>query len=179
MATKEPIGLILPGQTRYGDGSTNALYPHVAALPITYTISISKYASALPITYTLQKAHTASLLIYYLVTPVGDFAINGDSTIIRPDRITYTPRPVSARTLLGSPLLQGYQSMTWTYSVLRWSEFQQIIQYYNPLSPTVVLTYPDQNGTWMQKSVVMHPPNYGDMTIGQVVVDVALTFTRI
>lgn len=173
-----PLGQLLYGQARYGDGSTVSLLPRLNALSISYVISPSKYTVPLGITYTVEYGNTTPLLIYYLITPPSNFAINGDGSIIRPDRITYTPRPVTARTLLGGPYLQGYRTVTWSYTVLQWTEFQQIISHYDPTNPVVTLTYPDETGTWVQRSVVMHPPQYGDMT-NFIISNVILSFTRI
>lgn len=175
----EPIGLGLLGQSRYGDQSTVQLIPHRASLGLSYSITASKYSLGLGLSYTLQRPNTGPLLLYYLITPPSNFALNGDGSIIRPDQITYQPRTVAARTLLGGPLLQGYASMSWQYSVLQWSEFSQLVSFYNAANPVVRVTYPDEQGTWVQKSAVMHPPTYGTMTMGKVVIGVSFTFTRL
>lgn len=152
------------GLSRFGDGLRVSLTPKKQALGISYTITPSKYAAPLAISYTIQKPNCAPLLIYYLISPPSAFSINGDGAIIRPDQINYGPRPIVGRTLLAAPLLQGYETMTWSYAVLAWSEFQRIIAHYNPNSPIVTLVYPDGTGTWVQRQVVMHPPVYGNMS---------------
>lgn len=157
------LGTFIYGSPRYGDNLGIALYPRINALGITYTISPSKYGAPMALTYTIQRPHTAPLLIYYLVSPPSQFSINGDSSIINPDQLSYVPIPVSARTLLASPILQGLKGVTWVYTVLAWSEFNRIIAHYNPASPIVMIGYPDEYGTWVQRSAVMHPPSYGQM----------------
>lgn len=179
MVVPVPIGKHILGGARIGDGATAFRIGRSRSLALTYTISVSRYAVPLSLTYTIEKKNVAPLLLYYLITPPSSFAINGNGAIVRPDSITYTPRQVSARTLLGGPLLQGYTQMVWNYSVLQWAEFQTLVQYYNPQSPLVTLTYPDEHGTWVQRQVVMTPPTYGTMIAGQVVTGISFTFTRL
>lgn len=153
----------LYGLSRFGDGLRISLLPKQNALGISYVITPSMYASPIPASYTIQRPNTVPLLAYYLITPPSRFSINGDGSIIRPDQINYALRPVTARTLLAGPILQGYETMTWTYSVLSWSEWNRIISHYSPASPVVTLVYPDATGTWAQRQATMHPPAYGTM----------------
>jgi hypothetical protein len=157
------LGTWLYGTPRYGDGLAISLYPRINAMGVTYTIVASKYGAPLAITYTIQRAHTAPLLIYYLITPPSQFSINGDSSIINPDQMTYVPIPITARTLLAGYIAQGLKGVTWLYSVLAWSEFNRILAHYNPASPIVTIGYPDDNGTWVMRQAAMHPPVYGQM----------------
>lgn len=175
---KQALGTGVFGLDRLGDGNQNLLVPQRNALLVSWTTQISKYSKPLSVTWTVQRPNASALLVYYLVTPTPDFAIDGDTSIIKPDKITYTPRSVSGRTLVGGPVLQGYALMSWQYSVLTWPEWNQIISHYNPLDPVVLLTWPDEYGTWQQKNVVMLPPTYGGMTT-TLISGAVLTFTRL
>lgn len=177
MTTLNPLGRGVLAQDRFGDGSSLGLRPLTQAMGLTYTISASKYSVAMGLTYTIQKANTASMLLYYVISPLAQFALNGDASIISPDKVTYTPRTVTARTLSANPLLQGYTQMTWTYSKLQLAEYQHLLSFYNPQATVVLVTYPDDNGTWQQQNLVMHPPQYGSQTT-VIFNDVALIFTR-
>jgi hypothetical protein len=177
MTTIYPLGKGALAQVRLGDEQTTNSRPLSAALGLTCTISASQYSAALGLTCTIQRANVASLLLYCVIVPASAFAINGDGTIIAPDQITYTPRDVVGRTLSANPLLQGYASMTWNYSKLQLAEFTQLLSYYNPLSPVVLVTSPDENGNWIQQQLVMHPPTYGSQST-VIMNNVALTFTR-
>ncbi len=161
--TVSGLGTWIYGQPRYGDGLGISLLPRKQAMGITYSISPSKYAVAMGLTYTVQRPHTAPLLLYYLISQPSQFSINGDSSFVNPDQITPVPIPAVARTLLASPILQGMKVITWTWSVLAWSEWQKIIAHYNPNSPIVTIGYPDETGTWVMRQAVLHPPTYGQM----------------
>lgn len=170
-----PLGTMILGLSRLGDGLTLHLLPRSTALAITYTISQSKYAQALAITYTVERRNVAPLLLYYQIAPPSQFAINGNGLIVNPDHVTYTLRPVANRTLIGGPLLQGIPMITWNYATLQIDEYDTLIGLYNPQAPMVLLTYPDEYGTWQQKQAVMQPPSYGTrQTV--VVSDVAFPF---
>jgi hypothetical protein len=157
------LGTWLYGPSRYGEGLGIALYPKTNVLGITYTTSISKYAVPIGVSYTIQRPRTAPMLVYYLVTPPSQFTINGDGSIINPDQVSYVPIPVTARTLLASPILQGLKGITWSYAVLAWADFNRIAIHYNSKSPIVTIGYPDETGTWALRMAVMHPPVYGTM----------------
>ena len=156
-----PLGHGVLAQARLGDESMVATRGLVASLSLSYTITFSKYAVALPLTYTVQRSPNNPLLLYYVISPTSAFAINGDSTIIAPDRITYTPRPVSARTLLAEPIIQGYRVMNWLYSAIEPQNWSYLVAYYNQQSPVVTLTYPDDRGNWAQTQARMLPPSWG------------------
>jgi len=164
------------GISRLGDGLGFSLLPRINALGVSYSISPSKYAVPLSLTYTVQRPHTAPLLIYYLVAPPSRFSINGDSSIVRPDRMTPGSRPVTARTLLASPIIQGFETVTWSYSTLLWAEFQQIIGHYDPTNPIVIIGFPDQSGSWVLRKAVFHPPAYGEMQT-MLIYNVSLSFS--
>lgn len=172
--TTSPLWIL--GVSRFGDGLGIAYYPRNNALNLSYTASPSKYSVACGVTYTIQRYHTSILMIYYLVAPPSRFSINGDSSIIRPDQMTPTPRPVVARTLLASPVEQGFESVTWNYTVLSWPEFNQIISHYNPNSPIVTIGFPDKSGTWVLRQAVFHPPAYGEMQT-KLIHNVSLSFS--
>jgi hypothetical protein len=161
MATPNPLGHGVFGQARYGDENMVATRGLTIALPLSYTISPSKYAVALPLSYTVQHSPSNPFLLYYVIAPTGAFAINGDSTIISPDRITYAPRPVTGRTLLAEPIIQGYKVMNWVYSTIEPDKWAYLVAYYNPQNPTVLLTFPSDRGFWEQKNVRMLPPTWG------------------
>lgn len=161
MSTTHPLGNGMIGQVRLGDELASNLRPLTTAIPVTYTITFSKYAEAVGVTYTIQAPNTAIMQVYYVVAPPQHFAINSDATIIAPDQVQYNPRSVLARSLLATPLLQGYETMIWTYTVLQEHEAQHLLSFYNPLSPQVLLTYPDDNGVWVQRTASMLPPNEG------------------
>ena len=118
------------------------------------------------------------MMLYYTISPQEFISINGDSSIIAPDQITYTPRIVSNRTVVGTPQLQNYKTMTWAWSVLSVSEYSDLIAHYNPNNPIVTLVYPDETGTWVQRQAVIHPPSYGTQST-QFVNNVSMTFTRL
>lgn len=160
-ATTHPLGRGMIGQVRLGDELASGLRPHSAALLATYTITGSQYGRALSATYTIQATQAAVLLAYYTIAAPSFFAINGDATIIAPDQVTYIPRSVSAHTLLAQPLLQGYENMVWTYTQLQQAEAAALLAHYDPTNPQVVLTYPNADGLWVQRTVSMLPPNYG------------------
>jgi hypothetical protein len=164
------------GVSRFGDGLGIAYYPRTNTLSLSYTASPSKYSVPMGVTYTIQRYHTSILMLYYLVAPPSRFSINGDSSIIRPDQMTPVLRPVVARTLLAAPVIQGFEGVTWTYSVLQWSEFNQIISHYNPNSPIVTIGFPDKTGTWVLRQAVFHPPVYGEMQT-KLIYNVSLSFS--
>lgn len=176
---RHTLGSNLLGADRLGDLKNGASLGYAAPLSVTYTIAVSKYNSALPVTYTVQRSPSSSLLVYYIVTGPSSFTMSGDSYIVSPDQIVYTPRQVTARTLLGGPILQGYSSMTWTWSVLTWNEYQRIIGKYDPHNPVILIAYPDQTGTWQQRKAAMHPPVYGTMGVGQTIQDLQITFYKL
>ena len=169
-------GTSVYGLARFGDGLAVSIKPKKNAMGISYSITPSKHAQPMGVTYTVQKPNTAPMLIYYLVTPPSTIAINGDGSIKKPDRVTYTPRPVAGRTLIGGPLLQGYPLVTWSYTVLSWSDLQSFMKYYNPTNPIVTVIYPDETGTWIQRLGVMHPPTFGDMQT-MLVTNVSISFS--
>lgn len=155
------LGTRILGMARLGDGQALLIFPRSSALPVTYTVTLSKYGVPIAITYIVERRNVAPLLIYYQIAPPTQFAINGNGNIIKPDQVTYTLRPVANRTLLGGPLLQGIPSVTWNYAVLQIDEFDLLVSLYNPQAPLVTLTYPDETGTWRQVQAVMQPPTYG------------------
>jgi hypothetical protein len=163
-ASRLPLGQNILGISRLGDDLTTLLYPRSNALALSYTLAPSQFALPLPITYTIQKPHVAPLLLYYLITPVTNFAINGDGSIIAPDRVTPVLPPVAGRTLTAAPLLQGFPQIAWQYTALSWSEWQALIAHYDPNNTVVTITYPDETGFWVQRQAVMHPPSYGEMS---------------
>ncbi len=171
-----PLGAGTLGMARLGDEQMTLSRGHTSVLGVSYTISVSLHASALSVNYTVQKNNVAPLLVYYLISPLSVFSINGDATIIAPDQITYTPRPVTARTLLAGPILQGYKTMTWQWTTLQLPEWQHLISFYNPQSPGVTLTYPDETGTWVNRQVELLPPNFGQQQT-VVLEGASMTFT--
>lgn len=162
MATN-PLGTGSLGQVRIGDKSMAGVLPRSTALGLTFTVSESKYNLPLGLTYTAQANNVAILQLYFLATPPQGFSINGDTTIVTPDQVTIAPRPVVGRTLFANPLLQGYQIMTWTYTLLQQAEAQHLISFYNPASPQVTLVYINDEGTWVQRRATMVPPNLGNL----------------
>ncbi len=176
--SSNPLGHNVLGQARYGDLSLNSIRSLTSAITVSYTTVGSPFATALSVSYSAQWTRGNTLLIYYLTTPTPAFSINGDTTIISPDRITYVPRPVVSRTLIAGPILQGYDSMQWTYTVLMGTEFTHLFSFYDPTNPVVTLVFPDKTGTWVQRQVVMHPPTYGSRTT-VVVNNAVLSFTRL
>lgn len=178
MPAGNTLGKGVLAQIRLGDGLATQVRPLTNAMGLSYTISSSQKAQSCPLTYSIQVGNVAPMLLYYLIAPGGAFAINGDATIVAPDVAQHVPRPVTARTLIAEPLLQGYKSMNWNYQVLQLAEYSQLLSYYNPQSPVVLLTYPDETGTWQQCEAVMHPPQYGSQKT-LYYYDVVLTFTRL
>lgn len=174
--TTRTAGTSVYGLARFGDGLAISISPKKNAMGISYTITPSQNAQPLGITYTIQKANTAPLLLYYLITPPTNFAINGDGFIKKPDRVTYTPRPVVSRTVIGGPILQGFPLLVWSYAILSWSDLQSFAKYYDPNNPIVTIIYPDETGTWVQRQAVMHPPSFGDM-VTMLVTNVVLSFS--
>jgi hypothetical protein len=174
------FGQALLAQSRFGDGQEpTAIRPLTLAIPLYYTISVSQYGFAMALTYTIQGPNNAALLLYYLICPaVNAYSINGDTGIVAPDSIVITPRAVLGHSMAATPILQGFETMTWTYSTLLIDEFARIIQYYNPQNPVVTLVFLDDHGTWVQRSAVMQPPAYGEQST-VALSGVTLTFTRI
>ena len=170
-----PLARGVLAQARTGDGLETQLRPLTNALSVSYTISLSKYGVAFSATYVVENANVAPLLLYYQVAPPADFTINGNGFIVQPDQVTYTLRPIANRTLIGGPLLQGVPQVIWTYSVMNIDEFDLLIGFYNPQSTLVTITYPDENGAWVQRKAVMVPPTYGSRQT-TMVYGVALTF---
>ena len=160
-ATKHPLATGMLGEIRVGHQLASGLRPLTSAVPVTYTIANSQHSATTRVTYTVLKGGSSTIQVYYTCTSTSVFSINGDGTIIAPDQVTYTPRPVVAHTLIAQPLLQGYRMMTWTYTVLQEFEAMHLLSFYNPVSPMVLLTYPDENGLWVQRQASMLPPNYG------------------
>lgn len=178
MTPGNTLGEATLAMTRLGDGAASSQRPNVHAILLTYDIVTSQYSEPFLLTYTVEAANIAQVFLYYLVTPTIAFNIDGDSSIISPDQITYTPRTVANRSLVGTPQLQNYKSMTWAWTVLQINEYTTLIAHYNPLNPIVTLVYPDETGTWVQRQAVMHPPAYGTQTT-QIVNNVTITFTRL
>jgi hypothetical protein len=160
-ASKHPLGQGMLGQGRVGDGLASGIRPLSQALGLTYTIANSQHSQALGLTYTILKGGSANLLLYYTITPNPVFSINGDGSIIAPDQLTYVPKNVVARNLVAQPLIQGYYQIIWSYTNLQVFEAQHLLSFYNPANPQVVLTYPDEDGLWVQRQASILPPNYG------------------
>lgn len=156
-----PFGKGLLGQVRYGDELAGGVLPRSAALGLSYSIATSKYSVAMGLTYTVQVANVGILQLYYQITPATAFALNGDASIVAPDQVTYTPRQVYAHDLLASPLFGGFAGVTWTYSTILPQEAQHLLSFYDPTNPVVLLTYPSEDGIWIQRQATMIPPNYG------------------
>jgi hypothetical protein len=173
------LGRGVLGQVRLGDeAQATTLRPLGAALSLSYSISVSQHNAALTLTYTIERDNVGPLLLYYTICPTPAFSINGDATIISPDKVTYTPRSVVGHTLLGMPVLQGYATLTWSYSALQQDEYAYLVAFYHEGNPTVLITYPDDMGVWQQRQAVMRPPVYG--TASTVVYsNVSLTFSRL
>ena len=161
---------------RFGDLSSSGVRAYAYGLAVSYTVVPSQYAAPLHVTYRIEGPGVAPMLVYYLVVPPTGFTINGDATIVSPDMVNYIPRPVTGRTLLAEPLLQGFRTMTWTWSVLRESEAEHLFSFYDPQNPWVILVYPDETGTWRQVRAAMLPPQYGVRETVSVT-NVVLTFT--
>jgi|SRR4029077_1880191 len=161
-STKHALGQGMMGSERYGDGLSTGIRPLTQVLGLTYTATQSQYGAAIGLTYSAQAPNVGILQLYFQVTPAQDFAINGDTTIVSPDQVTYTPIPVVARTLLANPIIQGYKVMIWTYTLLQLPEAQYLLSFYNPTSPLVVLTYPNDDGIWVQRRASMLPPGQGN-----------------
>lgn len=172
------LGQGILAQVRPGDEQSTGLRPLYNTVGLSYTLSISQYTQSLSLTYTIQKAGRTALLLFYFIQPTSQFAINSDNTIIAPDKVVYNPRSVVGHTLLAMPVIQGLESMIWSYSVLEQSAYQHLLSFYNPQNPTVLLTYPDKHGVWQQRQATMRPPAYGTATT-VVYTDVVLTFTRL
>ncbi len=171
-----PLGVGTLGMARLGDEQMTLSRGRTSVLGVSYSISVSLHAASVAVNYSVQKNNVTPLLVYYLISPLSVFSINGDATIIAPDQITYTPRPVTARTLLAGPILQGYKTMTWQWTTLQLSEWQHLASFYNAQSPGVTLTYPDETGTWVQRAVTMIPPQYGQQQT-VVLEGMSMTFT--
>lgn len=171
-----PLGQGVFGQARLGDEQNTNVFPRRNALGITYTIVQSQHSTSLALSYTLQRNLRAPLVLYYLIGPTLAFAINGDTTIVAPDQITYTPRPVTNYALSGQPLLQGFKTMAWTWTTIQEPEAMHLLSFYDPQNPQVLLSYPDETGTWVQRQVFMLPPNYGAQETVSVT-GLVLTFT--
>lgn len=172
------VGSVLPGATRLGDGRVVFIRPLSRSVPVSYNIVTSKYGVSLPTSYSIIGRKVAPILAMYQTIPQFEFAINGDGSIINPDQLTYQLPQATGRTLLGGPLIQSYRSMVWTYSMLSWPEFQKLLSFYNPTNPVVLLTYPNEQGLWVQRQAVMLPPAYGTQQ-GPLVYGVTLSFTRL
>lgn len=161
MPQKTVIGQSLFGLARFGDGRFTFRLATSKACQITYSIGASKYQSSLALSYTIERKGVVPLFLFYRIAAATVFSINGQTGFIRPDHIIYTPHPVVGYTLLGAPLLQGYQSMSWSYVALRMNEYATLLAFYNAQQPEVLVTYPDENGTWQQRNLVMYPPSFG------------------
>jgi len=170
-----PLALGILGADRLGDGSGSTLRLLTSSLGLTATISTSQYGVALGLTATIVSPFARPLLLYSLITPLFGFSINNDQTIIAPDQMTFPLRPVTARTLLGGPQLQGFEQVVWSYTILQLGEYAHLLSFYNPQSPQVTIVFPDKTGTWVKRAAVMRPPAYGTQTT-VVVTGVVLTF---
>lgn len=178
MPAGNTIGQGVLAQVRYGDEQATALRPLTQAIGLSYTVSTSRFAAPLALAYTIMRPNVASMQLFYTIAPLVPFAINGDSTIVKPDQMVHSPRPVVARTLIAGPQIQGYKTVTWTYSVLQLAEYNHLISFYNPRNPVVLLTYPDENGVVVQRNATMHPPAYGTQTT-VTMTSVSFIFTNI
>lgn len=161
---------------RLGDLSTSGVRAYRDGLATVYTITQAGNGAPLAVPYRIEGMGVAPILVYYLTVPPAGFTINGDSTIVSPDQVNYIPRPVTGRTLLAGPLLQGFRTMTWTWSVLQRPEAEHLFSFYDPQHPWVLLVYPDETGTWRQVRAAMLPPQYGAQETVSVT-NVVLTFT--
>ena len=169
------FGSAVLAQARPGDGQLLAGRPLAAALAMSYQIGSIQRQVALAVSYTIERKNVAPLLVYYQIVPPSVFLLAGQPLPVQPDHVSYAPAPVVGRTLLGGPLLQGYKQMAWSYSVLPWKLYSQMLALYNPQQPLIAACYPDENGTWVQRTIVMHPPSYGtQQTV--LVYDVTFTF---
>jgi hypothetical protein len=170
-----PIGSGTFGRHRFGDEVANGTLPRTAALGLSFAISGSQYSANMGLSFTVQAPRVAILQCYFLIAAPTQFAINGDGSIVSPDQVSYSPRTVAARDLLANPLFGGFAQMTWTYTTIQQAEAQHLLSFYNPGSPTVLLTYPDENGLWVQRRATMLPPNYGSWET-VIVTNLVLTF---
>lgn len=176
LSAPQTLGSFALGMARLGDDEQVLSRQRTSVLSTSATLSSSKYALGLATSATIQRNHIAQVLTYCLVTTQGSFSLNGDTTIVAPDQVTYTPRAITGRTLLAQPLLQGYKTMQWYYSTIEPQEWQKLVSFYNPQSPTVTVTYLDENGIWVQRQAELLPPNYGQQQT-VVVSGAFLTFT--
>lgn len=146
---------------RLGDLSATLQFPTSKALLITYTIRPEGGAGLL-INYTVEPFGAAAIPIVYWVTPaIQDFSINGTVLLARPTNHYYTFPAQVGYDQMGVPEKQGWTTVVWEYDVMLDTTIAQLMSFYNPQSPEVVITYPNELGFWTQKQAMMQPPDLG------------------
>lgn len=106
------------------------------------------------------------------------FAING-TYLWPPDGYQETPMPVVGYNLRGEPVRQGYESITFTWSILLQDRLEALFDTYDPENPQVELTYIDKrSGQVVTRYAMMEEPVIGVRYIVYYQ-NVACKFTRI
>lgn len=155
-----PLGLYLFGADRMGDGAGGRFNHGSKALQISYTI-LPPGSAALAINYHVQPAGASGLLIAYTIQPlVQDFSIN-NVLMPRPNKVSYKLQQVIGKDESGVSVRQGHNRVVWQYDVLLDADMARLMNAYSPNAPEVVITYPNEQGYWVVKSAMMHPPDLG------------------
>jgi hypothetical protein len=176
--TPTPLGAETPGRARFGDGA-EAL-PSIAAtgLLLTYT-TVPGGVIGMPVTYAIQQWSTSSLSLFYFISPaIFAFAINGDTSIPAPETIQYTPPPQIGSDLLALPIVQGYTTITWSWTRMIDAEIAKLMAHYDPGGKPVTIVYPNELGYWVQKVGFMQPIALGQRSDVSHT-DVSITFTHL
>lgn len=174
--TVGPFGQLPFGEREFGDGAGSTFQRSSSALALSYTVV--GYSSACSISYTLQVPTVSTLpIMYWVVASIADFSINGQ-LVRRPNNMQYHLPASIGPDISGIPIIQGYGGVSWEYDVLLDADIALLMALYDPLNPQVTITYPNEDGMWVQKVAMMQPPNLGTRStvIHQSVI---LTFTHI
>lgn len=147
------------------------------SVPVSFTVA-NPVGAGLEVDFTLQGVSQNYLTIgYWTALPALGFTINGVS-VRAPQHLVYTPRQTLGRDLQGITITQGSTTLLWQYDLLTDADMATLMALFNPTSPQVTITYPNELGFWVQKTAY-----FNNFTLGErrtvLHYNVALTFTGI
>jgi hypothetical protein len=130
-------------------------------LSVTFS-TVGPGSKSLPLTFSVQGYGRAALPVWFwVIPPLQQWAINGETAIPWPQRVTYTPPQSLGADFDGVEVVQGTASVALQYDNLLDDDVAALMNLYDPGAPLVTLTYLDEGGFWQQSLAIWEPPTWG------------------
>ncbi len=177
MSSLHGFGQIGFAEAEFADGLGSFRYAGAVGIPVSYTV-LPPGSKGIIVNYDVQVHTGAAVPVVYRVAPIlTDFSING-VTVPRPHHLDYTIPQQIGFDQLGVPIIQGRTQVTWAYEVMLDDGIATLMALYDPANPQVLITYPNELGSWVAKEAMWQPPSLGTRSTIEHK-GVTLTFTHI